>query len=359
MYILVYYTLFVHYIECIYFPGTLRLKKKMFFPLLLGVVLKFVSIIPVVLGKLVFAGTMALMASKLSLLLVSVMGLKKLFTGSDGGLSQQGHHYDDGQYSYYGGGGQYAHKRVTYHVRGRGLVDQEDWTPSIGVQSRGFVTGHSEGRSGNLNRAQGVESQGYLLQSIGSENTANVSEKSGDRTQNEDKEYESSKLRQLKSSKSTHQQPDINVQSSRRNRKYEEYKTANITKVTRQNMGNESYESNLVQHTLNPNSRSYGDSVTTMPHGAHDTRGRAQTRVMTRDIDTRYDQFEEDAERGYKEPENKQKKATRLVKRHYRRDMEGQNHDRPYSAGRRRLDEVEGEGVDAWAKTQTNEWRVN
>jgi hypothetical protein len=321
----------------------------MFFPLLLGIVLKFVSLIPVVLGTLTFAGTMALMASKLSLLLVSVVGLKKLFTGSDGGLSQQGHHYDDGQYAYYGGGGQYAHKRVTYFVRGRGLEDQEDWTPSIGVESRGFVTGLSEGRSDNLKTAEGVENQGYLVQSIGSESIANVSGTLGGRTQNEDKEYESSKLRQPKSLKSTDQQPNMNVQSSRRNRNYEEHKTANLTTERRRHMDNESYERNLVQHTLNPNVSSYGDSVTVTPYGAPDTRGGAQTDVKIRATDTTYDQLsEKDAEREHKESENKGNRVIRLVKRHYEGDMEGQNHDRAYSAGRRRLDEVEGERVDTW-----------
>jgi hypothetical protein len=265
------------------------------------------------------------------------MGLKKLFTGSDGGLSHQGHPYDDGQYAYYGGGGQYAHKRVTYTVRGRGLGDQEEWTPSIGVESRGFVTGHNEGRSGNLKTAERVESQGYLAQSIGSESTANVSGMSGEGTQNE-----SSKLRQPKSLKSTHEQRNINVQSSRRNRNYEEHKTANLT------MDKESYERNLVQHTLNSNPRSYGDSVTVTPHEAPHTRGNAQIGVMTRARDTRYDQrFEKD-----NESENKHNKATRLVKRHYRGGMEGQNHDRPYSADGRRLDEVEEKRAD---NKQTNE----
>lgn len=312
----------------------------MLFPLLLGVVLKFVSLIPVVLGKLAFAGTMALMASKLSLLLVSIVGLKKMFTGSDGGLSQTGHHYDDGQYAYYGGGGQYAHKRVTYIARGRGLEDQEDWTPSIGAESRGFVIHHSEERSGNLKTAEGVESQGYLARSIGSESATNVSGTSGDRTQNEDEEYESSKLRQPTSSESTHQQPNINVQSSRRNRNYEEHKTENLSTERRRHMDNESYDRNLVQHILNPNARSYGDSVTVTLHGAHHARGSARTGAT----DTRYNQqSEEDAE-----TKNKHNKPPRLVKRHYRGDMEGQNHDRPYSAGRRRLDEDEGERVDAW-----------
>jgi hypothetical protein len=340
----------------IYFPGTLRLKKKMLFPLLLGIALKFVSLIPLVLGKLAFAGTMALMASKLSLLLVSIVGLKKLFTGSDGGMSQQGHHYDDGQYAYHGGGGQYAHKRLTYVVRGRGLQDQEDWTPSIGVESRGFVTGHSERRFGNLKTAEGVQSQGYLVQSIGSESRANVSGTSGDITQNEDTERESPELRHPKSLKSTHQEPSINVQSSRSNTNYEEHKTENLANERRRHMDNESYERNLVRHDLNPNATSYGDSGTVTPHEATHTRGSAQTGVTIRAADTRYDQqTEEDAQRGRKESENKhnqekgtQNKAPRLVKRHYRGNMEGQNHDRPYSAGRRRLDEVEGERVDAW-----------
>jgi hypothetical protein len=284
------------------------------------------------------------------------VGLKKLFTGSDGGLSQQGHHYDDGQYAYHGGGGQYAHKRVTYVVRGRGLQDQEDWTPSIGIESRRFVTGHSEGRFDNLKKAEWVQGQGYLVQSIGSESRANGSETLGDITQNENEKRESSELRQPKSLKSTHQQPSINVQSSRRNTNYEEHKTENLDNERWRHMDNESYERNLARHALNPNATSYGDSETVTPHETTHTRGSAQTGVMIRVADTRYgQQSEEDAQRGHKEPENKhnqqkgtQNKAPRLVKRHYRGDMEGQNHDRPYSAGRRRLDEAEGERVDAW-----------
>jgi hypothetical protein len=181
---------------------------------------------------------------------------------------------------------------------------------------------------------------------------------SGDKTQNEDKEHEGSKLRQLKSLKLTHQQPSINVKGSRLNTNYEEHKTVNLTDERRQllHMKNEPYERNVVQHILSPNAMSYGDSVTVTPHEALYTRDNAQTGAVTRATDTRYDeQSEEGADRGHKDFESKlnqekeaQNRATRQVKRHYRGDMGGQNHDRPYSAGRRRLDEVEGERVNAW-----------
>jgi hypothetical protein len=338
-------------VKYIYFPGFLRLKKKMFFPILLGVVLKFVSLIPVVLGKLALAGTIALMASKLSLLLVSIVGLKKLFTGSDGGLSQQGHHYDEGQYGYYGGGGDHAHKRVAYFVRGRRLEQQEEWTPSIGVESRGFVTGHREGRFGNVVDAEGVEQRGYLVQSIGSENRANVSGMSAGKKDNNDKEGESRKVRQAKSSKVTFQQADVSVEGSRRSVKYEERKRANLTEEERQQRQTDSepYEKNLVKDALNPDGRSYADSVAVMPHEALQIRGSSQTDGMTSATDATHDEQSEGAERGYgvfadKHDQGKgaQNKRIRLG------ELEGQNHDRPYSAGQRRLDEVEGKRVDAW-----------
>jgi hypothetical protein len=96
----------INYIILFHFSGALRLKKKMLFPLLIGVTLKFVSLIPIILGKLAFIGSMAIMASKLSLILTGVIGLKKLLKDADGGLSQQGQYYHDGQYMYFGGDGQ-------------------------------------------------------------------------------------------------------------------------------------------------------------------------------------------------------------------------------------------------------------
>jgi hypothetical protein len=351
LYACAHYTLFVHYIKYIYFPGFLRLKKKMFFPLLLGVVLKFVSLIPVVLSKLAIAGTMALMASKLSLLLVSIVGLKKLFTGSDGGLSQQGHHYDEGHYVTYGGGGQHAHKRVAYFVRGRRLEQQEEWTPSIGVESRGFVTGHREGRVGNVVDAEGAKHQGYLMQSIGSENRVNISRMSTDKKDNDDKEGESRKVRQAESSKVTSQPAGVSVEGSRRSVNYEERKRANLTEEERQQRQTDSepYGKNLVQAALNTDGRSYGDSVAVMPHEAFQIRGSSKTDGMTNAKDSTHIEQSEGAERGYgvfadKHDQGKgaQNKGIRLG------ELEGQNHDRPYSAGQRRLDEVEGKRVDAW-----------
>jgi hypothetical protein len=336
--------------KCIYFAGFLRLKKKMLFPLLLGVVLKFVSLIPVVLGKLAFAGTVALMASKLSLLLVGIVGLKKLFAGSDGGLSQQGHHYDEGHYGHYGGSGQHAHKRVAYFVRGRSLEDQEDWTPSIGVGSRGFATGHREGRFGNVVAAVGVENQGYLVQSTGSESRAKVSGTSVNRKENEE---ESRKLRQLEAPKLTPQQPGVNVESSRRTVTHEERKEANLTEEERslRHTDGEPYERNPVQDALSPDATSYADSVTVMPHEALQIRGSSHTDGVTSATDAAQVEESEDSERGYKvfdQGKGAQNRGIRLVKQYHSGDAEGQNHDRHYNAGQRRLDEVEGQGVDAW-----------
>ncbi|PSN43151.1 hypothetical protein C0J52_17072 [Blattella germanica] len=131
---------------------TMHLNKKMLMPLLMGVVLKMGSLVPLILGKLAFIGSTALMASKLSLLIVGVIAMKKLFSGSEGGgMSQmshhQGHHYGgyQDQQTYYsdmhGQGSmqvQYQHpqQRISYIVRGRQLGGEEFWKPSEGTEER-------------------------------------------------------------------------------------------------------------------------------------------------------------------------------------------------------------------------------
>ena len=106
--------------------------------------MKLGGLIPLALGKLTFIGITALMTSKLSLLIMGIMGLKKLFSGADGGASHtapQGYHYQDSQayqQAYYGDlHGQGAmqipatpqsRKRVAYVIRGRQLGGKEFWS---------------------------------------------------------------------------------------------------------------------------------------------------------------------------------------------------------------------------------------
>lgn len=296
--------------------------------------MKFVSLIPLALGKLALAGTMALVASKLSLLLVSILGLKKLFAGSDGGLSQQVHHYDDGHYGYYGGGGQHAHRRVTYFVRGRGL---DDWTPSIGYDSRGSLTANIVGTLDEVR----TDSQRHLVQPIGNKNRANVSGRSEDRTKNDDELHENRKISQQESS-------DVNVESVRRNTSYDERKAATLTDDRRQLRH---MENGL--HETDPNASSYGGSVTVTGHNTLHIRGSGQTDGVgvASATGTRQDEQIED-ESGLESKHDQGKgianETIRPVRRHYRGVVEGQNHDRAYREGHRRLDDVEGQRVDAW-----------
>ncbi|GLH12215.1 Uncharacterized protein GBIM_16969, partial [Gryllus bimaculatus] len=67
----------------------LVMTRKMLFPLLIGVVLKLASLIPIVLGKLTLLGTMSLMSSKMSLLILGLMSLRR-FLGGGGGAEASG-----------------------------------------------------------------------------------------------------------------------------------------------------------------------------------------------------------------------------------------------------------------------------
>ncbi|KAJ9577069.1 hypothetical protein L9F63_006349 [Diploptera punctata] len=122
--------------------------RKMLLPLLVGVTMKLGSLIPLILGKLTFIGLTALMASKLSLLFMIIMGLRKLFSGADGGVSHhvpQAHphayqyqdphaYYQAYEQPYYGDihgqasapvpAASQPRKRVAYVIRGRQLDDR-------------------------------------------------------------------------------------------------------------------------------------------------------------------------------------------------------------------------------------------
>jgi hypothetical protein len=323
----------------------------MMFPLLIGVALKFGSLIPVALGKLALIGTMALTASKLSLLLIGAMGLKKLFSGLDGGLYQQGHQYHDDQYVYYGGGGQHAHQRMTYRVRGR-KIEQEDWPQSVGAESRGFVTDRNERVFGSLKTVEESSGQGNWAPFPEPESRDKVERVSRFMyTQDENKSSAQSDLRESESLNSTDESPDTRLTNS----EAEPEDTENLSKDRRQLLfGDIKRERNLTQHTLNSNALRDNRSVTA--HEAIYTRDSADRDVISHAMIDRSDQrSEQNIEGGHGEFKNQtnqekgtQNKATRLVKRHYTEDMEGQNHYRDYSAGRRRLDDVEREHVDAW-----------
>jgi hypothetical protein len=348
------------------FSGALKLKKKMLFPILLGVALKFMSLFPLVLGKLAFIGTMAITASKLSLILTGIMGLKKLLSGADGGLSQQGQYYHDGHYTYYGGGVPVAQQRMTYVVRGRQMGDQEDWTPLVMDESRGLVTDDDKGRFINQKGAKGSKSVRYFAQYVGYGDRDNVRGVSGNTyaTTNENKVHDDSNYGQTTFLEST-EASATRAMNSQRNASYETDKNrTNLFYQKRQlqhlDMKNKRQDRNLAQGDLNPNTMSHGDIGSVTHHGALYTRDSAETRVESHVTDDRYDEKSKESVSGghdefeaqYKEEKGPQNKATRLAKRHYKGENEGQNHDRNYRAGRRRLDEVEGEHTDASATSR-------
>lgn len=146
----------------------------MLFPLLIGVAMKLLSLVPIVLGKLALIGGLAILASKLSLILSGITVLKKLFKDADGGMSQQGQYYHDGQYMHYGGDGQHAYKRMAYGFRGRQIGEQEDWTALIRDGNRSLVTNSEKGGSVNQKAVKRSNSQGYLTQSHRDKGSHNV-----------------------------------------------------------------------------------------------------------------------------------------------------------------------------------------
>jgi hypothetical protein len=303
----------------------------MLFPILMGVALKVVSLIPIILAKLAVIGSMAIMASKLSLILTGIIGLKKLFSGADGGLSQQSHHYHDGHYAYYVGDGQQAHHKMTYVVRGRGMKDQEDWTPLVMDEGGRLITGDNKEGLGKQEAVQG-RSQRYFAQSIGDEVRDNVRGMSGNMytKANENKTSDDSYHRQSKSLKS----PEA---------------------AHTRGASSEPHDKNLAQGASNSNSMSHGDTGPVTHHEALYTHDRAETRIESHVTDDRYNKqskqnvsgVQDEYEVQYNEEKGPQNKVTRLVRRHFTSEMEGQNHNSNYRTGRRRLDEVEGENIDS------------
>ena len=351
----------INFIIRFYFTGALRLKRKMLFPLLIGVTLKFVSLIPIILGKLAFIGNLAIMASKLSLILTGITGLRKLFKDADGGLSQKGQYYHDGHYVYYGGDGHQPHQRMTYVSRGRQIGDQEEWTPLVMDGRRSLVTNSGKGGFANQKAVKGSNSQGYFAPSFRDAGSDNVSGVSGNIyiTTNGSKLYADSNYRQRKSLKSRDAAGTSAVESERKINYETDKNIANLFNKKKQmqylDKKNKTRDRNLAQGSLNPNSISHGVTGAVTHHGPIYTSDSAETRVESHVTGDRYDEQTEESVFGgqdefevrYMEEKGPQNKAKRLEKGYYEGETDGQNHDRNYSAGRRRLDELDSEHVDA------------
>ena len=325
----------------------------MLFPLFIGVVLKFVSLIPIILAKLAFIGNMAIMASKLSLILTGIIGLRKLLKDADGGLSQQGQYYHDGHYVYYGGDGQHPHQKMMYGFRGRQIGDQEEWTPLVMDGRRSLVTGSDTGGFVNQKAVKGSNSQGYFAHSRRDEGSDNVRGDSGYMyvTTNESRIYADTNYRQRKSLKSTEDAGTSAVESERKLSYETDKNEANLLNKNRQlqylDMKNKPRDRNLAQGALNPNSMSHRVAGLITHHGPIYTSDSAETRVESHVTGDRYDEQTKDSvNRGrdefevrHMEEKGPQNKAKRLEKGYYEGETDGQNHDRNYSAGRRRLDD--------------------
>jgi hypothetical protein len=202
----------------------------MLFPLLIGVAMKLVSLIPIVLGKLALIGGMALIASKLSLLLSGITILKKLFRDADGGMSQQGQYYHDGHYMYYGGDGQQAYQRMVYGLRGRQIGDQEQWTALVRDGNTSLVANSDNRGSVNQKAVEKSNSQGYLAQSGGDEGSHNVRGLSGNMyiPTNGRKMYTASNYRKTKYLKLREAADTIVVESERKIGHETDQNTANF-----------------------------------------------------------------------------------------------------------------------------------
>lgn len=88
---------------------TWRINRRTVVPLVVGVTLKGLALIPLILGKLTLLGGIAIVVSKLSLLVSLIMALKKFF-GSGGFISLNplgyyghGGHYDGHHHHHHGG----------------------------------------------------------------------------------------------------------------------------------------------------------------------------------------------------------------------------------------------------------------
>jgi len=322
----------------------------------MGIVLKFLSMVAVSLGKLAFIGTMALTSSKLALLLVGISGLKNFFNGSDGVQFHQGYHYHDDQYAYYGGDGHNAQQRMTYIIRGRQLGNQEDWAPRLGVESRRSDTEHVDRPSGNMNTAEKIKGDIHWIRSLRADSRDDV-EAVTPNIPNTTNANETS-IRKSKSMELTEQHTKIGVESSGRKTNYEADKIANSSDDIRQmrhwDVKNETHGISVEQLTLNPNSISHGDNGAVTPHEALYTRDGAERDSKSHATSIRYDQhFEESIEGGHERFENQsnqgkgsQNQDMFLVKRNYTEEKDGQYHDKDYSGGWRRLDQDEGEHAD-------------
>ncbi|XP_069681132.1 uncharacterized protein [Periplaneta americana] len=297
---------------------TYQLNKKMLLPLLMGVVLKFGSMIPIVLSKLAFIGTMALMASKTALLIIGIVGLRKLFSGADGGMSH-GHH-DQGAY-YGGGGAQHANQRMTYIIRGRQLGDQDFWNPTVEDEKKADLT--EEAKNDTMN--------------FGMEVNESKPEQNGVR--------KSKSLKAVDQISTSDRTEGIGVEDTA------SYYYPSEGDVVR-NWGAkiEARERSSGQTIPFQGATNHGDNGPVTPQQEIYTHDSAETAIVDND---RHEDFTSSAEEESSETQNAlgSRGGPRLVKRHYMTDFDahrGQDHDRGYSAGRRRLDEVEGEHVDAW-----------
>jgi hypothetical protein len=345
-----------------HFSGSLRLRRKILFPLLIGLALKFISLIPIVLGKLAFIGNMAIMASKLSLILTGIMGLKKLLKDADGGLSKQGQYYHDGHYVYYGGEGKHPHQRMTYVFRGRQFGDQEEWKPSVMDGRRSLITNSDKGGFVNQKAVKGSNNQGYFAQSLRDAGSDNVRGVSGNMyiTTNGSKIYADSNYRQRKSLNSIEAEGISAVESERKIGYETDKNIANLFHQKRQlqylDMKNKPRDRNLAQVASNPNSMSHGVTRPVTHHGPIYTSDSAETRIESHVTGDRYDEQTKQSVRGgqdefevrYMEEKGPQNKAKRLEKGYYEGETDGQNLDRNHSAGRKRLDELDSEHAGAF-----------
>jgi hypothetical protein len=267
----------------------------MLFPLLIGVTLKFASLIPIILGKLAFIGNMAIMASKLSLILTGVIGLRKLLKDADGGQSQQGQYYHDGHYTYFGGDGQQPHQRTTYAFRGRQIRDQEEWIPLVMDGRRSLVTDGDKGGFVNQKAVKGSNSQGYFAQSYRDTGNDNVRGVSGNMyiKANENKRAESN-YRQRKSLKSSEATSTTALESERKISYGRDENVANLHNQKRQlqylDMKNRPRDRNLAQGALNPNSMSNGVTGSVTHHGPIYTSDSAETRIESHVTGDGYDE---------------------------------------------------------------------
>jgi len=235
------------------------------------------------------------MASKLSLILTGIIGLKKLLKDADGGLSHQGQYYHDGHYMYLGGEGQHHHQRMTYGFRGRQIGDQEEWTPLVMDGRRSLVTDGDKGSFVNQEAVKGDNSQGYFAQSYRDTGSDNVRGVSGNMyiKANESKTADAN-YRQRKSFKLREATGTSAVESERKISYGTDKNVANLLNQKRQlqysDMKNKPRDRNLAQGALNPNSMSHGVRGSVRHHGPIYTSDSAETRLESHVTGDGYDE---------------------------------------------------------------------